>query len=173
VFGSKRAIDEAIQCSAHVENYMTKPDHNEYATKVAEAEEAVKSVKDPELRRVAFEKILGHLLGHAAGTSESESTPKSKPTPSKARGSGGSSKRAPSAKSGPKARVEELVDADYFKKQRTIADVKTELANRGHHIPLTSLSGPLQSLTQQRRLRRQKVATNGKGSKVTYAYSNW
>lgn len=146
---------------------------NDYAAKVAEAEEAVKSVKDPELRRVAFEKILAHLLGHAAGAAVSGGTPKSKPAPSKTRRRGGSSKRAPSAKSGPKARVEELVDEGYFKKQRTIADLKTELANRGHHIPLTSLSGPLQSLTQERRLRRQKVAANGKGSKVTYAYSNW
>jgi hypothetical protein len=33
-----------------------------YAAKVAEAEAAVKGVKDPELRFVAFEKILAHLL---------------------------------------------------------------------------------------------------------------
>lgn len=143
----------------------------DYSARVAEAEEAVKAVKDPELRRVAFEKILSHLLGDAAGAPASGGTTKPKRAPS--RPSGGSGKRAPSAKSGPKARVEELVDEGYFKKQRTIADVKTELANRGHHIPLTSLSGPLQSLTQKRRLRRQKVAANGKGSKVTYAYSNW
>jgi hypothetical protein len=141
-----------------------------YSAKAAEAEEAVKSVKDPELRRVAFEKILAHLLADAEGAPALGSTSKTKPAPTKARAP---SKRAPSAKSGPKARVEELVDEGYFKKQRTIADVKTELANQGHHIPLTSLSGPLQSLTKERRLRRQKVAANGKGSKVTYAYSNW
>jgi len=145
----------------------------DYSAKAAEAEDAVKSVKDPELRRVAFEKILAHLLGDSPGTPASGSTPKSKSAESKSRRRGGTSKRAPSAKSGPKARVEELVEDGYFKKQRTIADLKTELANRGHHIPLTSLSGPLQSLTQERRLRRQKVAANGKGSKVTYAYSNW
>ena len=144
-----------------------------YSAKAAEAEEAVKSVKDPELRRVAFEKILAHLLGDAEGASQSSSRSKPKPVPSKGRRSSGPSKRSPKAKTGPKARVEELVDDGYFKKQRTIADVKTELANRGHHIPLTSLSGPLQSLTKARRLRRQKVAANGKGSKVTYAYSNW
>jgi len=145
----------------------------DYAAKAAEAEDAVKSVKDPELRRVAFEKILAHLLEDAEGLVASGSTMKTKPVPSKARRSGGPSNRAPSPKSGPKARVEDLVNEGYFRKQRTIADVKTELANRGHHIPLTSLSGPLQSLTRERRLRRQKVATNGRGSKVTYAYSNW
>jgi hypothetical protein len=47
------------------------------------------------------------------------------------------------------------------------------LANRGHHIPLTSLSGRLQSLTQERKLRRQKTAASSKGTKTTYAYSNW
>jgi len=30
---------------------------------VAEAENAVVSIKDPELRRAAFEKVLEHLLG--------------------------------------------------------------------------------------------------------------
>ena len=35
---------------------------SDYAGKVAEAEAAVKSVTDPELKRVAFEKILVHLL---------------------------------------------------------------------------------------------------------------
>ncbi len=34
----------------------------EYAAMVAEAEASVSAVKDPELRRVAFEKILGTLL---------------------------------------------------------------------------------------------------------------
>jgi hypothetical protein len=69
--------------------------------------------------------------------------------------------------------VEALIDEDFFKKQRTIAEVKAELANQGHHIALTSLSGPLQKLTQERRLRRQKITGGSKGSKVSYAYSNW
>src|SRR5262249_48229859 len=73
---------------------------------------------------------------------------------------------------GPKAYLEELFEDDFFKKPRTIAEVKAELANRGHHIALTSLSKPLQTLTQERQLRRQKAATNGKGTR-TYAYSNW
>jgi hypothetical protein len=66
-----------------------------------------------------------------------------------------------------------LIDDGFFKEQRTIAEVKAELANQGYHIALTSLSGPLQKLTQERRLRRQKVTAEGKGSKVTFAYSNW
>jgi len=49
--------------------------------------------------------------------------------------------------------------------------VKAELENRGHHIALTSLSGPLQKLTLKKQLRRQKTKTAGK--KQTYSYSNW
>jgi|HubBroStandDraft_6_1064221.scaffolds.fasta_scaffold362115_2 hypothetical protein len=146
---------------------------SDYAAKVAEAEAAVKEVKDPELRRVAFEKVLGHLLGGDAVASESEVTSRPAGRPSKAKHGKGRIKRGVSAKAGPKARVLELVEEGYFKKQRTIAEVKTELANRGHHIALTSLSGPLQSLTQERRLRRQKVAAGDNRSKATYAYSNW
>jgi hypothetical protein len=74
---------------------------------------------------------------------------------------------------GPKGHVEALIDDGFFNKQRTIAEVKAELANQGYHIALTSLSGPLQKLTQERRLRRQKVAAEGKGSKAAFAYSNW
>ena len=141
---------------------------NDYAAKVAEAVAAVKSVKDPELRRVAFEKILEHLL--EGGSSPAAPGKKASPKPKVSKRS--SKRRTSSSGKGPKARLVALVEEDYFKKQRTIAEVKAELANRGFHIPLTSLSGPLQTLTRERRLRRQKVAAKGKGSKTTYAYSN-
>ena len=66
-----------------------------------------------------------------------------------------------------------MIEDDFFKRQRTIAEVKAELANLGHHVAITSLSGPLQNLTRERKLRRQKVTADGKGAKSTYAYSNW
>ncbi len=143
-----------------------------YAELVAEAEAAVAAVKDPELRRVAFDKILGTLLeGKTSGPAGSSGKRAARrPARSSADKPARSSK---TQRKGPKACIEELIDEDYFKKQRTIVDLKAELANRGHHIALTSLSGPLQSFTQQRRLRRQKAAGNSKGTKTTYAYSNW
>lgn len=64
-----------------------------------------------------------------------------------------------------------MIDEGFFKKPKTIAHVKAELENRGHHIPLTSLSGPLQKLCQRKKLRRQRLKTSGK--KQTFAYSNW
>jgi len=143
-----------------------------YGAMVAEAEAAVASVKDPELRRVAFEKILSTLLEQQASpakkTSASRRATRSA-SGSEAKPAGRSKKRA----GGPTAYIEDLIDEGFFEEQHTIADVKAELANRGHHIALTSLSGPLQSLTQKKRLRRQKAAAKGKKSKGTYAYSNW
>jgi hypothetical protein len=140
-----------------------------YAAIVAEAEAAVAAVKDPELRRVAFDRILATLLDAKPPTEAKAET--KKPARSKS-GSKRSSRDAPTARRGPKAYIEELINDGFFSKQKTIADVKAELANRGHHVPLTSLSGPLQSLTQQRLLRRQKLTTKD-DARSTYAYSNW
>lgn len=138
--------------------------HPDYTEVVAQAEKAVAGVKDPELRRVAFQKVLDDLLGRHAST-----------PPAKVSVSGGktreSSRARKSSRGGPQTYLAELVDEGYFKKPKTIAQVKAELENRGHHIALTSLSGPLQKLCQRRTLRRQKLKTSGK--RQTFAYSNW
>lgn len=126
---------------------------------VAEAESAVASVKDPELRRAAFEKVLQHLL-------ETQAAPARKPR-STAAAQGQSKTRA---KAGPTGRIADLIADGFFKKPRSIAEVKAELANRGHHIALTALSTPLQRLCKTKQLRRQKgTAPGGDG----YGYTNW
>ncbi len=140
-----------------------------YAALVAEAEAAVSAMKDPELRRVAFEKVLMTLLDNRQPIPKGPGGPTAPPKAKKASRAG----KANRSRQGPKAYIAALIDDGFFKKQRTIAEVKAELANQGRHIALSSLSGPLQKLTQERRLRRQKVTTGGKGSKTTYAYSNW
>jgi hypothetical protein len=137
------------------------PPAPDYATLVAKAEQAVKSVKDPELRRVAFQKVLDDLLAPKP-TSQRQ-------TPEKRRTS-----EAPPRKpmrGGPQGYVQEMLDDGFFKKPKTIAQVKAELENRGHHIPLTSLSGPLQRLCQRRVLRRQR--SKGNGSKTVFTYTKW
>ena len=134
----------------------------DYARLVNEAEAAVSAVKDPELKRVAFEKILGTLLQDSTPSQAPQRARANVPKPAKP---------PPKARLGPTAYIQELIDDGFFASPRSIADVKEELSNRGHHIPQTSLSGPLQSLTQQRLLRRQK--TGGAGAKSAFAYSNW
>ena len=138
--------------------------HADYPELVAQAEKAVAGVKDAELKRIAFQKVLDDLLaGATPSTTPQAAASKKRPVES------GKTKRA--AKGGPQAYVEELVADGFFKKPETIAHVKAELENRGHHIPLTSLSGPLQKLCQRKKLRRQRIKTSGK--KQTFAYSHW
>ncbi|TAK41016.1 MAG: hypothetical protein EPO27_20060 [Betaproteobacteria bacterium] len=136
---------------------MTKP----YAELVAQAEHAVAGVKDAELRRVAFERILNDLLG---GGHEAQS---GKPAAAARAAKPARAKATAKKRSGPQGHVEEMIDDGFFKKPKTISEVKAELENRGHHIPLTSLSGPMQKLCQKKLLRRQKA--DGK----TFSYSNW
>jgi membrane protein involved in colicin uptake len=137
-----------------------------YADLVTQAEDATKAIKDPELRRVAFERVLDDLLS-GGGTAA--------PAGSRAAKSSERSTRTVKSKKsgGPKGYLLELKDDDFFKKPKTIAEVKAELANRGHHIALTSLSGPLQRLCQDRVLRRHKAKSGDKGKKVTFNYSEW
>lgn len=136
---------------------MSKP----YSELVAQAERAVSNVKDAELRRVAFERILNDLLG------AEDHEPKSTPRKAVRKSSNASRKPGARKRGGPQSYVEEMADDGFFKKPKTISEVKAELENRGHHIPVTSLSGPMQKLCQKKVLRRQKP--DGK----TFAYSNW
>ena len=62
-----------------------------------------------------------------------------------------------------------LRDDGFFAAQRSISDIRMELAKRGWHYPLTTLSGRLQALVQQRELRREKVKD---GRKKAWRYSN-
>ena len=125
---------------------------------VAEAESAVASVKDPELRRAAFEKVLQHLLENQGG-------PAKKP-----KGSASPAKSKTKAQAGPTGRIADLIEDGFFKKPRSITEVKAELANRGHHIALNALSTPLQRLCKAKQLRRQKGIASGRGG---YGYTNW
>ena len=136
---------------------MAKP----YSELVAQAERAVAGVKDAELRRGAFERVLNDLLGGAGEATEPKPRATGRATKHVSR------KSASKKRGGPQGYVEEMVEDGFFKKPKTISEVKAELENRGHHIPVTSLSGPMQKLCQKKVLRRQKP--DGK----TFSYSNW
>lgn len=136
---------------------MTKP----YSELVTQAERAVASVKDAELRRVAFERVLNDLL------STEDETPKTKSRTTARVTKQVPQKSAGKKRGGPQSYVEEMIEDEFFKKPKTISEVKAELENRGHHIPVTSLSGPMQKLCQKKVLRQQKP--DGK----TFSYSDW
>lgn len=60
--------------------------------------------------------------------------------------------------------IDELIGSKFFAKPKGIGDVRTQLADLGHHYPTTSLSGPLQGHVRKRKLRRFK-----KDGKYVYA----
>jgi membrane protein involved in colicin uptake len=134
----------------------------DYSEFVAQAEKAVASIKDRDLKKIAFQRVLDDLLGSSSGAKETVARTAKAPREAR-KGSG----RA-TAKAGPKAYIEELIEDGFFKKPKSISEIKTALENLGHHIPVTSLSGPLQKLCQQKLLRRQKPAGSS-----TYTYSEW
>jgi hypothetical protein len=148
-----------------METHMS--DTNKFTEIVKQAEQAVKGVSDPELKRVAFEKILAALLEKADMSEEPhQKIGKDRHRPTKSRKS-----RA----TGPKAYIRELVDEKFFAKPKSLSQVKAELENRGHHIAVTNLSGPMQFLCKDKLLRRQKTIAPSKGGRErqTYTYSEW
>jgi hypothetical protein len=132
----------------------------DYSGIVTQAERAVALVKDPDLKRIAFQRVLDDLLG--------SSQPKQNKASGRSRKVRKESLGRSASKAGPKAHIEELIEDGFFKKPKPISEVRTALENLGHHIPLTSLSGPLQKLCQQKQLRRQRLAES-----KSYAYSEW
>jgi hypothetical protein len=125
---------------------------------------AVASVKDPSLKQIAFQKVLDDLLSATEPRAQDDPRrpARRKPKADKVRGS---------ARGGPTQYIQGLIGDGFFKKPKTISEVKAELGNRGHHVAVTSLSGPLQNLCKARVLRRQKLKTSGK--RQTFAYSVW
>jgi hypothetical protein len=60
--------------------------------------------------------------------------------------------------------VDELKGEGFFRQPKTLGEIQKQLANLGHHFPLTALSGPMQAQCKHRSLRRFK-----KDKKYVYA----
>lgn len=127
------------------------------------AEQATSDMPDGELKVKAFEVILNNLLRAREDEAGVESV----------RPAGVSAKKAApasrAAATTTRERILVLKAEDFLAKLRTIGEVRDQLAARGWHYPLTSLSGPLQRLVQDGELRRQRVSDGG--TKV-WKYSN-
>ena len=133
---------------------------------VRKAGEATAEIKDPELRKIAFSKILDHLLG---GAKEVREAPKIR------RGSGKREKSIRSASSsqeGPMTWLEDLIREGFFDVPKPSGDILGKLAEQGHHLRLSDITWQLQQLVRQRKLRRQKKQESA-GKKATWVYSKW
>jgi len=135
-----------------------------YKDLVAQAEMAVSSVSDPSLKQIAFQKVLDDLL--KSSTEPEEVVGSGKVSKSRVKKKKREALRG-SARGGPTQYIQELIGDGFFKKPKTISEVKAELGNRGHHIALTGLSTPLIRLCKAKVLRRHKGENN------TFLYSPW
>jgi len=52
--------------------------------------------------------------------------------------------------------AEDLREEGFFKKPKTLGEIKSKLADLGHTYPITGLSGPMQREVKSKRLRRFK-----------------
>jgi len=134
---------------------------------IARAERAADGVADPTFREKAFEVILNRLLSGASRPPAYEDSTIVAPIDTH-----DVRPRDRSPRGEPKTlsqRVLALQGEGFFREPQAIAKIRGGLGARGWHYPVTTLSGVLQSLTQKRKLRRERVRD---GRKMTWKYSN-
>ena len=130
------------------------------------AERAVAGMPEGGLKVKAFEVILAKLLDDEDGpgrTVVSRNVPIAASAPAKDLAKAEDKKTPDSCP----ARILSLREEGFFKTARTLGEIRNELQMRGWTYPVTSLSGPVQKLVQQRELRRM---TGQDGKKGSYSY---
>src|SRR5580704_3381721 len=111
------------------------------------AEMAVEGMADPALKLKAFEQIFARLLEGNETKEQTRTGGRKRPGARVGKHTLGS---RPENLPG---RLLTLKDDGFFKAQRTLSEIREELGSRGHHYPLSSLSGAMQALVRNRELR--------------------
>lgn len=131
---------------------------------ILDAEQAASNVADSELKKIAFDRVLERLLqtGNLKVREELQRVDSSQTKNGKDN----------SSKPGPKTWLRELVDDDLFKTPRTNSAIRAALDERGHILEATDLTRPLESLVQEKVLRRKKMPAE-EGGKAQVHWVNW
>lgn len=127
-----------------------------------DAQEAVDDMPSGPLKNEAFRTILAHLLTQRSQAIDS---------PRSAARAGGKKR----SETGPKAtgttgRLLSLKEEEVFKQQRSLADIRQILSEKGWHYRLEELGTPVMRLVRNKQLRRTQVAA---GRKKIWKYSNY
>jgi len=128
------------------------------------AESAVVDMPEGDLKTKAFEVLFGKLLDNISSL-------KAKPTGDprvRADRDPESDEATETPGTSLNRRILYLKQEGFFEKQRSLGDIKSELAMNGWHYPVTTLSGAVQGLVQRRGLRRERVV---EGKKKLWKYS--
>lgn len=142
---------------------MSNIDEKKWQQIIKKAETIVSIVKNPQLKMIAFGKILDLLFqGRDIGTVSKPATTRIKAEKVKTR----------KARKGPKLFISELIDENFFKSPKNAPKILKELAERGHHLKSSDLQPYLKIFMDERRLRRKKRKPK-EGGKPLWHYSNW
>jgi hypothetical protein len=121
------------------------------------AERAVEDMDEGPLKVAAFEAILTKLLNDPDLRGQTLQDTARARTGKEAQ---------PGTLSG---RILAIGSEGFFKTQRSLGEIREALGSRGWHYPLSTMSGTMQGLVRQRRLRRERV---DEGKKIVWKYSN-
>jgi hypothetical protein len=130
--------------------------HEEIRSMCEVAKNLAVDVNDEELRPHAFSAILSALLNSSSrGTKSDVPSHVAQAKPGK-----------PPRKAGLKARLIELVDANFFQSAKSVAEITSELKNAGWIHQPKEVSARLIELSRAKRLRRSSTTAG-------LLYSNW
>lgn len=130
---------------------------------ISEAEEITSKITDPEIRKVAFDRILQYLLQNNLSTvspvKTTQNDEKVKP------------KKDSTVKAGTKTWLEELIEEEFFKTPKSSKNILEALNERGHILKSTDITGALALLVKEKKLRRRKMDVEGGKSQLHWY--NW
>lgn len=127
------------------------------------AEAAVEGMPDGPLKTAAFQTILTQLVQNEFAHVSAASLKHDQIRPSLRKRNGSSSE-------GTTSRLVSLIEEGIFKQQRSLAEIRRLLSERGWHYRLEDLGTPLTRLVRRRLLRRLQAA---EGGKKIWRYSNY
>lgn len=133
---------------------------------VETAQSVTAGLSDPQLRSIAFAKVLDHLLAGGVPESRPPNGPDPAPRP-----------RSPKTvssppRNGPMAWVETLRAEAFFSKPKSLAEVTEAVRAQGHNIESKNVTDPLEKSVQSKALRRERRANEG-AKRGVWMYSNY
>jgi hypothetical protein len=142
------------------------PTPDQLRTAIETAQSVTQGIGDPQLRGIAFGKVLERLLAGEplALTPHVERPDSSPPRPPKVTG--------PPGREGPNAWVDSLVAEGFFSKSRSLADVTEAVRAQGHNVESKNVTAPLEKLLQSKVLRRERKASVT-AKRGLWMYSNY
>ena|SRR5689334_1154507 len=129
-----------------------------FETAARAAERASAAVKDPELRKIAFDRILQRLLEEEKGNA-----PRGPRRAVKIKAGESSDRSRPPPKQGPIVWLSQLVQDGFFEEGQGQKEILSRLAQKGRHLRDYQITQQLLALVQRGVLEREKESDDSAG----------